>query len=560
MIMSTMYYGGPIITMEGENHTVDAVLTKSGKILVAGEKVKVGAMADSKTRMVDLRGMTMLPGFIDPHSHFPVAGNNDLFYVDLNSPPIGKIDTIGDLIVSLDKKAGSMGKGEWIKGFGYDDTLLAEKRHPTKEDLDRVTGDHPIYVEHISGHMGVANSRALAIAGITRATRAPQGGEIIAGPDGRPTGLLKEAAMGLITGRIPQLTEAQKIQGVARASGIYTKAGITTAQVGAAMPGFGPDKPGDIDLFKKALQLGVLKNRVVVFPFMGTYSGIEFSSFWGENHVAGADLTDGIRMITLGAAKLIGDGSIQGYTGYLSKAYFVQPEGKTDWRAYPWYTKEELAKRVKALYDAGWQVAVHGNGDQEIEDIIDAIESAQIERGEKDFRPLIIHCQTIREDQLDRAARLGIIPSFFVSHCYYWGDRHRDIFLGPERALRMNPCRSALKRGMCFTHHNDTPVTPISPLLSVWSAVNRISSNGNCINGETAETDQRIDVYNALKGVTINAAYQGFEEEFKGSIKEGKLADFVILDKNPLTVDPGTIRDINIMGTIVNDEIVYAAG
>jgi predicted amidohydrolase YtcJ len=228
--------------------------------------------------------------------------------------------------------------------------------------------------------------------------------------------------------------------------------------------------------------------------------------------------------------------------------------------AYPWYTREDLAKRVKDLYDAGWQVAVHGNGDQEIEDILDAVELAQKGTGRTDFRPIIIHCQMIREDQLDRVAALGIIPSFFVSHTYYWGDRHRDIFMGPERALRMSPLKSAIDRGIHFTHHNDTPVTPISPLLSVWSAVNRISSNGNLISDKTPGSDQRIDVYNALKGVTIEAAYQGFEEVFKGSIKENKLADFVILEKNPLAVDPRTIKDIKIMATIVNDEKVYVSG
>ena len=446
-----------------------------------------------------MEGMTMMPGFIDPHSHFPNAGNNDLFYVDLNSPPIGKINTLDELIAKLDKKAQYAEKDAWIKGFGYDDTLLEEKRHPGKADLDRVKGNHPVYIEHISGHMGIANSKALAAADITGSTKALPGGEIILGPDGEPTGLLKESAMGLITGKIPALSEAQKIEGIGRASEIYLKAGVTTAQDGAALPTLGPDKPGDIDVFKKALNQGVLKNRVLILPYVGVYSGIEFASLWGDNHTPGTDLTEGTRMITLGAGKLIGDGSIQGYTGYLSKPYFIQPEGKKDWAAYPWYTKEDLSKRVKDLYASGWQVAIHGNGDQAIEDIINAVDLAQKGSGRTDFRPIIIHCQMIREDQLDRVATLGIIPSFFVSHAYYWGDRHRDIFIGTERALRMNPCKSALDRGIHFTHHNDTPVTPISPLLSIWSAVNRTSSTGNLISGKDPGSDQRIDVYNALK-------------------------------------------------------------
>ncbi|MFO7962830.1 MAG: amidohydrolase [Desulfobacterales bacterium] len=554
-----LYFGGTIITMDDEDQMVEAVLTKDGRIISVGKTSEVSSRADSRTRRIDLGGMTMLPGFIDPHGHFPNAGYNDLFYVDLNSPPIGRIHTMEALIAALNRKAKSMEEEAWIKGFGYDDTLLAEKRHPGKADLDRVIGNHPVYIEHISGHMAVANSKALAIAGITGTTTPPPGGEIILAADGQPTGLLKESAMGLISGRIPPLSESQKIDGIGRASEIYVKAGVTTAQDGAAIPTLGPGQPGDIPLFQKAVDQGVLKNRVVVLPYVGVYSGIEFAPLWKEDHTSGSDLTGGARMITMGAGKLIGDGSIQGYTGYLSKPYFIQPEGKKDWVAYPWYTKEDLAERVIDLYRAGWQVAVHGNGDQAIEDIIDAIESAQKDTGRKDVRPIIIHCQTVREDQLDRVAALGIIPSFFVSHAYYWGDRHRDIFLGPERALRMNPCRSALDRGIRFTHHNDTPVTPISPLLSVWSAVNRISSGGNLISSKDPKADQRIDVYNALKGVTIDAAYQGYEEDFKGTITEKKLADFVILDKNPLTVDPKAIKDINIMATIINDEVVYAS-
>ena len=263
--MSTMYYGGTIITMEGEHDTVEAVLTRDGKIQSVGSKSEVNTEADSDTRMFDLEGMTMMPGFIDPHSHFPNAGNNDLFYVDLNSPPIGKINTLDELIAKLDKKAQYAEKDAWIKGFGYDDTLLEEKRHPGKADLDRVKGNHPVYIEHISGHMGIANSKALAAADITGSTKALPGGEIILGPDGEPTGLLKESAMGLITGKIPALSEAQKIEGIGRASEIYLKAGVTTAQDGAALPTLGPDKPGDIDVFKKALNQGVLKKPCTYF-------------------------------------------------------------------------------------------------------------------------------------------------------------------------------------------------------------------------------------------------------------------------------------------------------
>ena len=206
------------------------------------------------------------------------------------------------------------------------------------------------------------------------------------------------------------------------------------------------------------------------------------------------------------------------------------------------------------LHRQGWQLAIHGNGDDAIQMILNAYEEAQKRYPRADARHIVIHCQTVREDQLDRIKRLGVVPSFFVVHTYFWGDRHRDIFLGPDRAKRISPLRSALKRGILFSNHNDTFVTPIDPLLSVWSAVNRITSSGQVLGEEYT-----ISVMDALRSVTSWAAYQACEERIKGSLEPGKLADMVVLGDNPLAVDKKAIRDIPVLATIVGNELVYGS-
>ena len=228
-----------------------------------------------------------------------------------------------------------------------------------------------------------------------------------------------------------------------------------------------------------------------------------------------------------------------------------QPQ-KPTYRGYPIFGRREFIDRFVKFHCQGWQIATHGNGDDAIQNIIDAVEEAQKIYPRNDARHVIIHCQTVREDQLDRMKRLGMIAAFFPPHVYYWGDRHYERFLGPLRAERIDPCRSALDRGLVFTSHNDTFVTPIDPLLSVWAAANRITHGGRLL-GES----QRIPAYEALKSVTCNAAYQFHEEDRKGIIEPGKLADFVILKQNPLEVDPMQIKDIEIQATVVAGETVW---
>jgi hypothetical protein len=260
-------------------------------------------------------------------------------------------------------------------------------------------------------------------------------------------------------------------------------------------------------------------------------------------------------MVTLGAAKLWADGSIYVYTAWLSQPYHVTPPGKPHYRGYSRFReKSQLIDMITQLHKAGWQTAVHTIGDQATEDTLDAWTEAQSAYPRRDARHICNHCHLAREDQLDRMRELGVSPSFFVTHTYFWGDRHYNIFVGPDRARRMCACRTALDRGMRISLHNDTPVTPISPLMSIWSAVNRLTTSGREMGPEL-----RITVPEALRAVTIDAAWMNFEEKIKGSIEAGKMADFAVLEENPLEVDPSEIKDIRVLKTIVGGRVVFEA-
>ena len=519
----TLYTGGPILTMDANDRVVEALGVEGERIALVGSRALGEDWAGDDARIVDLQGRALLPGFIDAHGHFPGAG---LYAVnaDLNSPPIGDVETIAQLQQRLAELAATTPDGEWLVGFGYDDTLLAEKRHPTRQDLDAVSSEHPIAIVHVSGHLGVLSSRGLDEAGIDAATPDPEGGVIRREPDGTPNGVLEETALEPVQASLlqPSLTDTWAI--VDEASELYLASGTTTAQNGYAAG----NHIGPLGWLQR---LGIIPLHLVFWP------GLEW-----------ADEQPGPTTV-----KIVADGSIQGYTGYLSQPYHVPPGDDPSYRGYPRFSAAELASEVERLHAAGWQVAVHGNGDAAIDDILDAFEAAQRKHPREDTRHIIIHAQMARDDQLDRMSQLGIIPSFFSLHTYYWGDRHRDLFMGPERAARMSPAKSAALRGLRFTIHCDSPIVPMEPLRLVWSAVNRRSASGSEIGPA-----QRISPTQALRAVTIDAAYQHFEDADKGSLEPGKLADLVVLSRSPLD-DPARIDEIEVVETIVSGETVWSA-
>jgi predicted amidohydrolase YtcJ len=250
----------------------------------------------------------------------------------------------------------------------------------------------------------------------------------------------------------------------------------------------------------------------------------------------------------LGAFKLWADGSIQGITGALTEPYCCAPD-TTGVLIFP---QEGLDRRVRALHDGGWQIGIHGNGDASIDAILDAYAAALRANPRPDHRHRIEHCQMVREDQLDRMAELGVAASFFIKHVYYWGDRHRDIFIGPERAARIDPLASAERRGLRFALHSDCPVTPVPPLFGVWCAVNRITRNGDVLGAE-----QRIGVETALRAYTSMAAELAFEESIKGTLEPGKLGDITVLSADPTAVPPETLKDLTVDLTVIGGEVVF---
>lgn len=547
-LVDTIYLNGKIVTMNealDSTNTVEAVAVSGDKITAVGSADDIKKMANSETRVVDLKGGTMFPGFIDPHSHFFYAAEYAYGWIDLNSPPIGNVKSIDEMINLLKKKAATTPKGEWILGWGYDDTNIKDMRHPTREDLDKVSTEHPIFIQHISGWLSSANSLALEKAGITKDTPDPSGGRILKDPEtGEPTGVIESPSLPVLNAA-PKSTETDLIKAMKSGSEMYLAAGCTTAQEGWT-------DLRQYKILKKALDQGTLKIRTIVWPVSQGKHAKDKGEY--PTKISGESVDDN-HMLVYGASKLTADGSIQGYTGYLTNPYQQQQEGKIGYRGYPTHPRKKLIDMVVALHQEGRQIAIHGNGDAAIDDILDALEIAQQTYPRADARHIVVHSQMVREDQLDRMNRLGAIPSFFVTHTYFWGDRHSKIFMGPDRAVRMSPVNSALRRGMRFTLHNDTYVTPISPLMAVWSAVNRKSSGGM----DMGKDNQGISQYEALKGVTIHAAWQGFEEKIKGSIETGKLADFVVLERNPLTVDPLQIKDIKVRATIIGNKVAHGS-
>lgn len=534
-----VFINGEVLTMDPESRIVEALSVRGDRIEAMGSTAEMMALVEEETSVIDLYGRAVLPGFIDAHGHFPGSALG-VIAADLNSPPIGDMQRMEDVLQALSDRAAQTDPGDWVRGFGYDDTLLAEGRHPSREELDAVSTEHPIVVLHISGHMVVANTMALALAGIGPDTPDPEGGVIGRRSGSRePNGLLEETARLGLLAQMQDLSALDAYRMMKFAGLQYAAAGVTTAQSG----GVDPRLLGGLALFSR---LGVIPQRLVVFAM---------ADQWGEALLNGSFDPDeyATEKLVVPAVKIVADGSIQGYTGYLSEPYHKPYKGDAAYRGYPAVSRNKLFDQVAALHDLGYQLAIHGNGDASIEDILDAFAAAQSVRPVADPRLILIHAQMARRDQLQRMKKLGISPSFFSAHTWYWGDRHRDIFMGPERAANMSPARWARDEGLRFSSHLDTPVTPMQPLQAVWSMVQRITTGGDLLGPE-----QRLTVMEALRAVTIDAAWQVRQESNRGSLEPGKYADLVVLSDSPLN-DPGAMRDLVVERTLVGGVTIYKA-
>lgn len=533
-----LYINGTVLTMDESDSIAEAISVREGRIEAVGSSEAMLELAADNTQIIDLRGRTLMPGFVDAHGHFPGSGQT-VFSADLNSPPIGDVTDMASLIERLSDFAARRSDG-WIVGHGYDDTLLAEKRHPTRDDLDQISSDRPVAVVHVSGHLAAVNSVALQTLGITESTPDPEGGVIVrdlTSADGRrPNGVLEETAARAVWEHTLDLGVMDALRMTTQAADEYLRVGVTTASAGG-MP------VAVAKLLGSLSALNQFPQRVALFPLFEEIGEQLLSGELALGDFAGA-------RVAAPRVKIIADGSIQGYTGYLSEPYYVPFKGDATYRGYPSVSREALFRQVAGLYERRIQVAIHCNGDASIDDGLDAIAAAEQAHPWPDARPLIIHAQMTRRDQIARMAELGVTPSFFSAHTYYWGDRHAAIFMGPERAANMSPARWALEQGVRFSSHLDTPVTPMLPLQGVWSQVERESTGGVVIGPA-----QRIERMPALRAVTIDAAWQVFMDEEIGSIESGKRADLVVLSDNPLTA--ADMRDIKVDRTIIDGATVY---
>jgi hypothetical protein len=540
---TVLYFNGDIITMEGDSaNYVEALLVKDGVIRFAGSRVEAEKQAGGSPRLVDLKGKTLLPGFIDGHSHITKYADG-LFQADFNPPPIGKVNNIPDIITALQelKKKLKASDTDWLAGNGYDQEMLAEKRHPTAADLDAAFPTNPVVLGHASGHMLVANSAALRKAGITAQTPDPPGGTIIRIKGGKePEGLVQEMAQTVffpfLLKPMPMDVEMKKIRD---AQAYYASCGVTTGAEHLALP-------EKMALLDSAANRGDLFIDLTVLPAF-----IHAKEYVGTGKIKWAEYRNHLKYAGL---KMAVDGSPQGKTAFLSKPYLTPVPGCShDCKGFPNLAQDQVNELVLLCYRNNVQLFSHCNGDASIDMMIKGHEQAVKILGDSttDRRTVIIHSQIMRPDQLSAYRRYRMFPSFFTNHAYYWGDAH-VANLGMERAGFISPMRSAMNMGIRCSNHTDCTVTPMDQLFVLWTAVNRLSRSGVLIGG-----DERISPYQALRCMTIDAAYEYFEEKKKGSLANGKMADLVILDKNPLKIEVSKIKDIKVLETIKEGKSIY---
>jgi predicted amidohydrolase YtcJ len=536
IISDMIYLGGDIITMDENNPMAEAVAVKDGLILAVGPKDDVLKTKGAATQIVNLGGKTMLPGFIDGHSHFFQAAMI-ADYANVSAPPVGTASSIAGIIAVLKEHVAqqALKPGEWLIGYGYDGSALTDGRDATRDDFDPYFPDNPMVLVHVSGHGCVLNSAGFKAVGIDANTPTPPGGVTVRKPgSNEPAGLLMENSMFPILMALPKPSPQVLLEHLTTAQQMYASNGYTTVQDA-------PIDPKVMPLYQKAADEG---------RFF-----LDLNGYW-ESHQFLATAKPGTDYRSpraghyrLAGVKVIADGSPQGRTAYFTKPYLTGgPGGEKNWRGTPIVPPEHLNAVVKLAYDCDAQVLVHCNGDAAIDMLLDAHKAAGAPHGR---RTTVVHSQFVRRDQLDLYVQYGINASFFTNHAFFWGDVHMQN-LGQERAYFLSPMKTARALGLRMTNHSDFLVTPLDPMFILWTAVNRTSRSGQIIG-----PDERISVLDGLKALTIDGAHQYFEENRKGSIEVGKLADLVILTANPTKVDPAAIKAIKVAETIKGGKSVF---
>ena len=535
---SKVYYNGDILTMAGESPAyAEALVVHDGRIALVGPKEQADE-AYPNAEQIDLKGTTLIPGFIDAHAHFAAFSAQAIGAQILPPPDAGARDipTLIEILKEWNTPENRSLSG-WIFGMGFDDSVLEEKRFPTRHDLDQVTTEFPVMIIHISGHFATVNSMGLELLGIDSNTPDPEGGIIRRENGKEPNGVLEELAA------IPHMLKVLSPSSEEAADRFFEAGqnmalsyGYTTAQEGRAMQNH--------EMLVQSAESGKLKLDVVSYVdylFVDKYMDSKWNSPSYSNHYR------------IGGMKLTLDGSPQGRTAWRTQPYLIPPDGAAkDYAGYPAIPQDSV---VASIYEKGfknnWQILTHANGDAAVDQMIRNIRPSVEKYGNVNRRNVLIHGQYVREDQLDSLKELDLIASLFPLHTFYWGDWHKEI-IGDSLGNKISPTRTALNKGLRLTIHTDAPVALPNLMRMVGISVERRSRSGQII-GE----NERLSPYEALQGITSWSAYQHFEEDSKGTLEEGKLADLVILDKNPLKVGIEEIKDIAVLETIKEGLTVY---
>ncbi|MEM8997464.1 MAG: amidohydrolase [Acidobacteriota bacterium] len=537
---TTLFRGGTILTVDADFSEAEALAVRGEKILAVGAEKAVREVAGPDAEVVDLAGKTLLPGFIDAHTHV-VAGS----IVDslMDYVGVARFETADEILAHVKATAARTPAGEWLAFRNYDPAIQAGPAALGFAELDAASREHPVFVMNASGHLAYANRKAFAAAGIPDDVENPTGGEFVRDAEGRLTGVMKNnVTFTLVASHNPAMAKADPISGLIALLEKWSQFGLTT--VSELSLGGLSQSPADVGIMAAAAKTGRLKARIRAYPFytIGTEA-------WDR---AGVEPGDGTPMARVTGYKLVADGSNQGFTGLQRKPYL-----HSDDHGLAYMSPEELTRTALDRARKGWQLAIHGNGDAGIDNILDTcqvLEDAGVDMSK--VRVRIEHCSILHDEQIARMKALQVSASLLIGHVYYWGVAMRDEVFGEEKVQLLDRCRSLEKAGVGFSLHSDFMVTDPVPLHMIEMAVTRKTWKEP---DYVLAPQERISVESAIRALTSEAAWQLFSEHEVGSLEPGKYADLVVLDADPRRVEPDAIKDIEVLETWMNGDQVYSA-
>ncbi len=537
----TIFYGGDIVTMDAKRPSAEAVAVKNGTIQKVGKLADLKKRADSHTQLINLQGQTLLPGFVEPHVHIFGTTFSEGIFLDLSNFELPH-DTMDGLVQKLTDYADKLPDGAWVAGFGVDpsrtDPFMAEL---TADILDKVSTTKPIFVINQSMHIAYVNHKALEVAGITDSTPNPSGGgKYVKDANGHLTGkLIEPPTYNAFLSKMPLPTKDEILTALKKTGRKLTQQGVTTSAEITLGAYLGLDK--EYAILNELTHDGTLPVRVRAYIYADDYPS--------TNHTYKPDQGDDLFKVI--GVKVISDGSNQGLTGAMEKPYSYPAQTTNTGNLN--YTQQELLAIIKPRFDEGWQISIHANGDRAIGETLAVYEKLVTRPADAKKRLRIEHFSVPTEDEIRKARKLGVVPGFTIGHTDYWGVAFHDHILGAERADRIDPSAAMIEQGMRFAYHSDSPVSPINPLKYVSEGATRL---WQVPPQKVLNASQKVSVENALKAVTIHAAYQMKMDDKAGSITPGKYADFAIVDRNPLKTEPYEIRNIKVKQTWLGGKLV----